>query len=96
MRTKWSKKKMPLMIMSLLPVTEDADHSTGYFDYGACIYPYGIVKNEMLYFNEEDIAEVLFEGYHTSNEQQFLKKITNDVDEHKKEYHHFSIEEFMK
>lgn len=34
-----------------------------YFDYGACRYPQGMVGDEVLYFNHEDISKVVFKGY---------------------------------
>lgn len=34
-----------------------------YFDYGACRYPQGMVQDQILYFNTEDISKVVFKGY---------------------------------
>lgn len=34
-----------------------------YFDYGACRYPQGMVQDQVLYFNREDIAKIVFKGY---------------------------------
>lgn len=33
------------------------------FDYAGCKYPVGLDMNQILYFNEENIDKVLFEGY---------------------------------
>lgn len=34
-----------------------------YFDYGGCLYPIGYFGNQILYFNREDINEVVHLGY---------------------------------
>ena len=34
-----------------------------YFDYGGCMYPEGLIGDQVMYFNHEDIAQVVFEGY---------------------------------
>ena len=39
------------------------------FDYGACLYPEGVVGENLIYFNHEDIFKIVQEGY------------TNDVNE---------------
>lgn len=36
------------------------------FDYGACTYPEGLLGDQIMYFNHEDIDKVIFSGY--SNE----------------------------
>ncbi|WP_077306452.1 DUF4176 domain-containing protein [Terribacillus halophilus] len=41
------------------------------FDYSACVYPQGLVADSVLYFNEENIDEVIFEGFKDSDEDRF-------------------------
>lgn len=50
----------------------------GYFDYLACTYPAGQVDQTSYFFNSDDIAEVLFEGYADEDEEEF-RKIYNEM-----------------
>lgn len=43
----------------------------GYFEYSGCLHVIGAVNEEFLYFNQEDIAEVFFEGYKDEDEKNF-------------------------
>lgn len=45
------------------------------FDYGACMYPYGMINDKVAYFNHEDIAQVVHEGYSDSDDQAVLRTI---------------------
>ncbi|WP_088816365.1 MULTISPECIES: DUF4176 domain-containing protein [Listeria] len=42
-----------------------------YFDYSACEYPAGLIQDKIFYFNEENISEVIFEGYSDEKEKRF-------------------------
>lgn len=47
------------------------------YDYCGCLYPEGIAENQITYFNEEDVEEVIYHGYRDSNEdihQDLLNK----------------------
>ena len=57
-----------LMIISRFPLIEN-NGEIGYFDYAACIYPFGHNDEFSYYFNQEDIKEVIFEGYVDENER---------------------------
>lgn len=58
----------------------DGDEGRGYFDYSAVIYPIGIVSaDQFLFFNEEDIEEIVFEGYRNAEEKEFEKKYPEEV-----------------
>lgn len=60
-----------LMITTLFPVTEKDDQK-GYFDFGAVPLPLGVVGRDLVFFNKEDINEVLFLGYIDVSFQQLL------------------------
>ncbi|HEL0141221.1 TPA: DUF4176 domain-containing protein [Streptococcus equi subsp. zooepidemicus] len=65
--------EIPLMIVSRASLFDD-NGEIGYFDYAAVPYPEGIGNdNEYLFFNYEDIADVIYFGYVNSNEQLFAE-----------------------
>lgn len=41
------------------------------FDYGACLYPEGVVGENLIYFNHEDIFKIVQEGY-TNDENELM------------------------
>lgn len=41
-----------------------------YFDYLGGIFPEGLNLEQVYYFNQEDIDEVVFEGYHDEEEER--------------------------
>ncbi|MFP7170723.1 DUF4176 domain-containing protein [Terribacillus halophilus] len=62
--------KSKLMILNRGPIIE-LDGEQKMFDYSACVYPQGLVVDSVLYFNEENIDEVIFEGFKDSDEDRF-------------------------
>lgn len=46
-----------------------------FFDYGGSIYPQGIIGDQILYFNHEDIIKVVFEGYHDEDDALMVENI---------------------
>ena len=53
-----------------------------FFDYGGCFYPIGLVGDQILYFNEEDIEEVAFKGYVDEDELKQQEEINKWLIEH--------------
>jgi len=52
----------------------------GYFDYAAVLYPQGIISNsQFLFFNDEDVEEVVFEGYRNEAEIAFAESYEESV-----------------
>lgn len=47
------------------------------FDYSACVYPVGLVVEQILYFNTENIDKILFEGYSDEDEVRFQELYQN-------------------
>ena len=59
-----------LMILNRGPQIE-LDGKIQLFDYSGCVYPVGLVVEQALYFNAENIDKVLFEGYSDEDEVRF-------------------------
>jgi hypothetical protein len=52
----------------------------GYFDYSAVSYPEGLVsRDELTFFNDEDIFEVISEGYKDEQEEKYLKFYDKEI-----------------
>lgn len=63
-----------IMILNRGALYENEEGQIDYFDYSGCIYPVGIDPQvPVIYFNEENIAQVIHEGYRDSEEQKFLE-----------------------
>ncbi|NQM14569.1 DUF4176 domain-containing protein [Streptococcus suis] len=41
------------------------------FDYSGCIYPVGLDAEQILYFNEENIDKVVYEGFKDDEETRY-------------------------
>ena len=70
-----------VMIIGRFPLYNQ-EGTIGYFDYVACLYPTGAANEELLYFNQENIEKVIFEGYHSEKEdelQELLKKQKDSI-----------------
>ncbi|MBO1005987.1 DUF4176 domain-containing protein [Pseudogracilibacillus auburnensis] len=52
-----------LMITGRKPIVKNHQNENVYMDYMACLYPVGMVNEEMFFFNEEDIETICFKGY---------------------------------
>lgn len=45
------------------------------FDYGACLYPEGVVDKNLFYFNHEDIFKIVQDGYTNDENELMLENI---------------------
>jgi len=52
-----------------------------FFDYGGSLYPQGIIGDQILYFNHEDIVKVVFEGYHDEDDEMMVENINKWYEE---------------
>ncbi len=59
-----------LMIINREPIVE-IEGQKYLFDYSACKYSVGVVEDQIYYFNEENIDNVIFEGYSDQDETRF-------------------------
>ena len=48
-----------------------------YFDYGGALYPEGILGDQIMYFNHDDIEEVVFNGYENEENTEMVKQLQN-------------------
>lgn len=72
-----------LMIINRGPIVE-IEGKKYLFDYSACKYPVGVVEDQIYYFNEENIDNVIFEGYSDQDEtrfQELFKEMMGNLDE---------------
>lgn len=63
-----------LVIVGRGAIFEDPETGEQVFaDYMGALYPAGLQTNSTLFFQHENIDEVVFEGYHDDEEDRFLK-----------------------
>lgn len=64
-----------IMILNRGPIlpSEESEDEGIWYDYSGCIYPQGLDPNNVLYFNEENIDEIVFEGFKDGEEERFQK-----------------------
>ena len=51
----------------------------GYFEYSGCLYPIGQTDQQTLFFNKEDIEQVIFTGYTDNDETEFVKVLKESI-----------------
>ncbi|BDR59460.1 DUF4176 domain-containing protein [Xylocopilactobacillus apicola] len=72
-----------LMIVGRGVVYEE-DGEDKFKDYMACLYPEGIDPKETIFFDQEDIDQLVFKGYSDEEEERFVKLYEDWVKENKK------------
>lgn len=70
----------PVLIVGQLPVYK-SDDEYGYFDFSGTETPIGLNKNNVLFFNFEDIETILFVGYIDARFQEYLTKYDKIISE---------------
>ncbi|PCS06216.1 hypothetical protein RU86_GL000448 [Lactococcus piscium] len=56
-----------------MPVTE-INGQQGYFEFGAATLPIGVSSQEMIFFNSEDVAKIIYLGYIDVKFQEFANQ----------------------
>jgi|SRR5690625_785883 len=67
-----------LMILNRGPIlpSEESEEEGIWYDYSGCFYPQGLKPTNVFYFNEENIDEVVFEGF--KDEEERFQKLFQD------------------
>lgn len=87
------ENKTKLMIISVFPLKNE-NGKVGYYDYASCLYPYGLVNDQIFFFNREDINEVLSKGFNDEEALEFSKKLVES--EKNIDYPHLYNEKYTK
>ncbi|EGP5737900.1 MULTISPECIES: DUF4176 domain-containing protein [Enterococcus] len=67
-----SEGNQKIMILNRGPLAEQHGKKV-FFDYTGALYPQGLDPEQVYYFNDEDIDEVVFEGFKDEDEERFVK-----------------------
>lgn len=67
-----SEGNQKIMVLNRGPLVEQEEQKV-YFDYTGALYPQGLDPEQVYYFNDEDVDEVLFEGFKDEEETRFIK-----------------------
>ena len=46
-----------------------------FFDYGACLYPEGMMGDQLLYFQHSNISKVVFQGFSDEDNKMMVETI---------------------
>ncbi|MGG5341238.1 DUF4176 domain-containing protein [Enterococcus sp. AZ192] len=68
-----------VMIINRGPIVEKEGMSFLY-DYAGCVYPLGMNPEQVLYFNDDNIDKVIFEGYRDEDEERFEELYKKSVE----------------
>ena len=70
-----TKKLMVISRAIAIPQNE----GTRYYDYGACLYPEGLLGDQLAYFNHDAIQKVVFEGYENEENELILETLKENL-----------------
>ena len=73
------KKVMIAQRAVYVPVNEDETHIK-YFEYGAVLYPEGLVDGQLVYFNSEDVYKVIAVGYTDADDELLVEEINEALE----------------
>lgn len=82
--------KKVMVVGRLILVPDEETGKETLFDYSGCAYPEGIINQEVLAFNKEEITDVKHMGYRDDEELELIKRL---LSWQKEEYGEEIIEE---
>ncbi len=56
-----------------------------YYDYGAFLYPQGLIEDSLVYFNEDQISKVMFHGFTDDDDTLFISYIDEAIEQRNSE-----------
>lgn len=77
--------KMVVLAIGQLVPNEDNELPT-YWDYMGGVYPQGLQVDHMYYFNQKDIAKIVFRGYEDDDSERYIELIKDWKEKHASEY----------
>jgi hypothetical protein len=79
--------KRNVMITSYLVFSGKDNSNKKLYDYGACPFPEGLLRNDLaIGFNHDDIAEIVYIGLENEEQRNFNQTLISKTDELKKQY----------
>lgn len=69
---KGSTKKVMIIARGLAVMQAQGQR---YYDYGACLYPEGLIGDQVIYFNHDVVNRIVFKGYTDEDEGIALENI---------------------
>ena len=67
--------KKTMIIARGLAVTIQSENKV--FDYAGCLYPEGLIGDQVMYFNHTDISKIVFEGFNDEDNIVMVENINN-------------------
>ena len=88
---KGGKRELMIISYCIVPSGEaydkngKVDVTDKMFDYGACVYPEGMITSDQLFaFNHDQIEKIVFMGYETENQKNISKILIGGLEERAK------------
>lgn len=77
---KGSEKKLMIINRGVLLPHKGEPKGVDYFDYGACLYPDGLVGDQVMYFNHDTVEDVCWEGFKSKEDSEYLQQMKEGVE----------------
>ena len=88
---KGGKKELMIISYCIIPSGEAYDKNgkidvkDTMFDYGACVYPEGMITSDQLFaFNHGQIDKIVFKGYETDKQKEISRILVGGLEERAK------------